>query len=99
MEDKIFKVKDETRRKIHLSKERWNDHIRPEHPDIEEPYEIEQTILNPDKIIEQGELIYCYYKYFKHKKSKLKYLKVIVNYLNNHGYIVTAHYVASIKTR
>jgi len=95
----IFEVEDNTGRKIHLSKERWNEHIRLEHPDITDPEEIKQTILHPDKIIEQSEFKCNYYKIFKHKRSKLKYLKVIINYLNHHGFVITAHFVANIRIR
>ena len=97
--DYIFEIIDKTGRVIHLSKERWNEHIRLEHPDIRDSEEIEQTILNPDKIVEQDESVYNYYKFFKHKKSKLKYLKVIVNYLNGEGYVITAYFVANIRIR
>jgi len=95
----IFEVVDRNKRKIHLSNERWNEHIKLEHPDIIDQLEIEQTILHPDKIVEQKESIYNYYKFFKHKKSKLKYLKVIVRYLNGAGFVITAHFVSHIKVR
>lgn len=76
----IFEVRDKSGRRIHLAKERWGEHIRLEHPDIIDAEEIKQTILYPDKIIEERESIYNYYKFFKHKKSKLKFLKVIVKF-------------------
>jgi len=95
----VFEVIDRAGRGVHLSMERWGEHIKLEHPDIENPEEIRQTILNPDKIIKQDGFIYNYYKFFKHKKLKLKYLKVIVNYLNDIGFVVTAHFVASIRIR
>ena len=34
-----------------------------------------------------------YYKYYKNKKQ---YLKVIVNYLNREGYVITSYFVKNI---
>jgi len=36
----IFKLKDKKGREIHLSKERWNEHIKIEHPDINDSEEL-----------------------------------------------------------
>jgi hypothetical protein len=47
----IFEITDKSGRKIHLSKERWS-HIRTEHPEIKEPEEIENVLINPIKILE-----------------------------------------------
>jgi len=57
------------------------------------------TLKNPDKIINVKDDIGNYYKYFKYIKSKSKYLKLVVKYLNQHGFVVTAYFVAKIKTR
>jgi hypothetical protein len=37
-----------------------------------------------------------YYKYYKNRKSKAKYLRVIVKYLNGEGFIITAYFVIGI---
>lgn len=95
--DYVFEVIDKTGRKIHLTKERWGEHIRLEHPDIQDTYEIELTLKKPEKIIEIEEDIFHYYKYFKHKDSKSKCLKIIVKYLNQHGFVITAYYIRPIR--
>ncbi len=94
--DYIFEVVDKSGRKIHLAKERLS-HIF-EHKGMDKYIEeIKQTITKPITIIshEYGE-IYDYYSYHKHIKSNLKYLKVVVKYLNNHGYIISAYFVPDI---
>ena len=45
----VIEIFDKTKRKIHLSKERWR-YIRKKHPEVEEIEEIEETINKPDKI-------------------------------------------------
>jgi len=95
----IFEIRDKSGRKIHLFEERWREHIKPEHPDIQDTYEIEQALIKPDKIIEGNNDVYNYYKYYKHRKQKSKYLRVAVKYLNNHGFVVTAYFERHIRTR
>lgn len=94
----IFEVKDKSGRKIHLSDERWK-HLNQEHPEVA-PYleDIKETLKNPVKITEYeiDENVRYYYKYFKERESA-KYLLVIVKYLNDHGFIITAYFVRNIK--
>ena len=94
----IFEVEDKSGRKIHLSDERWK-HLNQEHPEVA-PYleDIKETLKNPIKIIdyEYDENVKYYYKYFK-EREEAKYLLVIVKYLNNHGFIITAYFVRNIK--
>ncbi|MBI2541856.1 hypothetical protein HYV80_04055 [Candidatus Woesearchaeota archaeon] len=94
----IFEVKDKSGRKIHLSDERWK-HLNQEHPEVA-PYleDIKETLKNPVKITEYGldENVRYYYKYFKERISA-KYLLVIVKYLNEHGFIITAYFVRNTK--
>ena len=94
----IFEVKDKSGRKIHLSDERWK-HLNQEHPEVA-PYleDIKETLKNPVKITEYelDENVRYYYKYFKERESA-KYLLVIVKYLNEHGFIITAYFVRNIK--
>ena len=88
----IFEVKNKSGRKVHLSKERWN-HISQEHPEVADYLEeIKEALINPTKIMtyDLDENVRYYYKYFKYRKSPAKYLFVIVKYLNDHGYIITA---------
>lgn len=91
----IFQVTDKTGRKIHLSKERWS-HIRTEHREIEDPEEIKQILVNPIKILESDRdpNVRWYFVYKKHKK---RYLKISVKYLNEEGYVITAHYTTKIQ--
>lgn len=93
----IFEVKDKTGRKIRLTKKQW-EHIRRDHPEVENEEILKETIANPIKITKPYEgKKYYYFKYYKHRKSPDKYLMVIVNYLNGQGFIITAHYVKKIK--
>jgi len=94
--DYIFEIIDKTCRKIHLTHERLI-HIS-EHKGMENYIEdIKEVIMKPDKIIphNHGDL-YDYYKYFKHRKSHLKYLMVVVKYLNGKGFVLTAYFVPRI---
>ena len=94
---RIFETKDKSGRNIYLTDERWK-HINQEHSEVA-PYleEIKETLKNPVKITdyEFDENVKYYYKYFKERKAK--YLLVIVKYLNNHGFIITAYFVRYIK--
>ncbi len=87
----IFEITDKTGRKIRLTKECWS-HVRRDHPNVDEE-EITQTLTKPLQIILKGKNKIFYYSYFKHKKQKSKYLRVIVNYLNGEGFIITAYFV------
>lgn len=57
--------------------------------------EIKQTLIKPDKIVNSvyEENKVNYYKYYKNRKQ---YLRVIVNYLNNEGDIITSYFVRNI---
>jgi|TARA_Y100000034_G_C6899253_1_gene415325 hypothetical protein len=92
----IFEVTNKSGRKIHLSKERWGEHIRPIHPEIKEPEEIEKVLKNPEVInqSDRDEDVRWYYKYNKQRK---RYFKVSVKYLNGNGFVITAHYTRKIE--
>lgn len=91
----IFVVNDKSGRKIHLSNERWA-HINQEHPEVA-PYleDIKDALMNPIRIVQLDADVSYYYKYFKQKQSQ--YLLVIVKYLNDHGFIITAYFVRNIR--
>lgn len=96
--DFVFEVIDKSGRKIRLTKRQWQ-HITDIHSEMANYLEeIKKTMENPLKIIfqEKGGL-YRYYDYVKHRKHPEKYLRVIVKYLNNHGYIITAHFVRNLQ--
>ena len=92
----ILEIVDKSGRKIRLTKERWS-HIRQDHPLVEED-EITQTLTKPEKtlFIEGKNKVY-FFRYFRHKKLREKYLRVVVKYLNGEGFILTAHFVKQIK--
>jgi len=92
----VFEIIDKSGRKIHLSRERWGEHIRPIHPEIRKPEEIEEVLKNPDTInpSDRDKNVRWYYKYSKQRK---KYFKVSVKYLNGKGYVITAHYTRKIE--
>ena len=77
----IFEITDKSGRIIHLSKERWNEHIKIEHPNMVEIEEIIHILKNPDTFVQINEEKGHYYKFYKNRKSKSKYLKIIVKYL------------------
>lgn len=94
----IFEIKDKTGRKIYLTDERWK-HITTTHAEMANYLEeIKLSLEKPLKITphEKGDLR-KYYLYLKHRKHPEKYLRVIVKYLNEHGFVITTHFVKYIK--
>ena len=93
----IFEIIDKTGRKTRLTKEQWA-HIKEFHANVEDPEEIIQTLQKPDKIIvDEREGVEYFFKYFKHKKFKSKFLKAVVKYLNGDGFVLSAHFVRNIR--
>ncbi len=93
----IFEVIDKKGRKIRLTKKQWS-HIRIEHKDFIEQEDIKKAITNSIKIVSHEiEDVQDHYLYFKHRKSRSKYLKVVVKYLNGEGFIITAYFVPYIN--
>ena len=94
----IFEVTDRSRRKIRLTKTRW-EHITTKHPYMSNYLvDVEETTKNPKKIVRRdiGE-IFDFYNYYKHKKGKFKFLKIVVKYLNGDGFILSAYFVTHIN--
>lgn len=94
----IFIIKDKTGRSIRLTDERWQ-HLS-KHLHIQQDAEkIKETLQNPDKITDYSydKNIRHYYKYYKNRVSRAKYLRTIVKYLNGDGFIVTAHFVDRMR--
>lgn len=89
----IFETTDKSRRKIHLTKERWS-HLRKKHPEVENYELIEETLKKPDKITQThiDETVHYFYKYYKNHQSPEKFLQVVVKYLNGEGYVMTAQF-------
>jgi len=95
--DIIFETTDKTGRKIRLTKERWS-YIRQHHAEVEDPEEIKETLQRPDSfILDEREGVRYSFKFFKHKKHKSKFLKVVVKYLNGEGFVISSHFVRSIR--
>lgn len=91
----ILQVTDKNQRKIHLSKERWK-HINQEHPEVA-PFleEIKEAIQKPTRIKAYQDDVHYHFKYTKGHTPQ--FLLVIVKYLNNHGFIITAYLVSKIR--
>lgn len=95
--NKLFEIKDKTGRNIYLTDERYK-HVK-KHPEMQNSITIiEETIKNPQKVIEYAldPDIRYYYTHHKNRKSKAKYLRVIVKYLNGEGFVVTAYFVVGM---
>ena len=61
--------------------------------------EIKETLVKPDVITDYSidEKVRYYHKYFKHIKSRNKYLLVIVKYLNGNGFVIKSYFESKIK--
>ena len=95
--DYVFEVLDKKGRKVRLTKNSWI-HIRMEHPNVERTEEIIEALQKADRIvIDEREDVEYFFRYFKHKKWKSKFLKVVVKYLNSEGSVLSAHFVRHIK--
>ena len=93
----ILEVIDKNGRVVHLSSERWS-HIRKYHADIERFEEVSETLKNPDNVFaDEREKVTIFYKFFKNKKQKSKFLRVVVKYLNGSGFVMSAYFVRNIK--
>ena len=94
----MFKVIDQFKRTIVLSKERY-EHII-EHPEmIGQEDRIKETIAFPDTIKESkyDTAVFCYYRLYEKTPVTRKYLLCIVKILNGEGFIITAFYTDRIK--
>ena len=94
----IFEIRDKTGRMIYLTPERYKHILK--HPEMHNSLEeIKETIAFPHKIIvcPIDENIRYYYRHYKNKKSKAKYLRLVIKYLNGRGFIITAHYTNKPK--
>lgn len=89
----VFEITDKFGRKIHLSKERWT-HIRKKHPEVKEWESIREALEKPDKIIDDefSKSIKYFYRFHKHAKKPNRYLCVVINYLNEGAYVLTAYF-------
>ena len=92
----LFEIQDRNGKIVRLTTEQWA-HVNEEHPDVSNPEELRETILNPTLIKSSAcnpENAKAFYRY---NKKKRRYLFVAVNYLNGDGFIITAHYRRTIQ--
>lgn len=95
----IFEIIDKSGRKLRMTGWNW-EHIVRRHPEISaEKERMIETLKNPDKITNslKDEKARFYYKYYKHRKSVNKFLMILVKYLNGEGFIISAHFVRTVK--
>ncbi|SRR3990167_8268688 len=95
----VFEVADKTGRKIRLTKRQWRETTL-KHPGMTVYLEeIKETLVKPDVITDYSidEKVRYYHKYFKHIKSRNKYLLVIVKYLNGNGFVIKSYFESKIK--
>ena len=97
--ERLFEIKNRTGRIIYMTKERWRHIISPISPHAYTTNyleEIKQTLINPGKITNSvnRDTKVNYYKYYKERR---KYLRIVVNYLNGEGFVITAYFVKNIK--
>ena len=96
---RLFEFRDKSDKIIYLTKERWS-HINIEHPEITNYIkEFNEILNNPTKIVDypHDKNMKYYYKHFKDRKTKAKYLLMIVKYLNGEGFIITVYFVRKIQ--
>ena len=94
---RVFEVKDKSGRKIYLTDERWKHILK--HPEMQDKLAIErikESLLNPVKIIDVDEDVRYYYKHYKDIRSKARYLRTIVKYLNEEGFIISSYFIEKI---
>ena len=97
MINNVFELTDVTLRKIRLTNERWK-HLA-KHPEVVDKQEdIQETLRSPHTITNYSldHSIKYYYTYYKQRRNA-KYLRVIVKYLNGHGFVVTAYFVGKLQ--
>ncbi len=94
---RILELKDKHGRIIYLTDERYKHILK--HPEMEKSIGIiEETIKIPHKItgISFDPYIKYFYSHYKSRKSKAKYLRVVVKYTNGEGFVITAYFVVDI---
>ncbi len=96
---KLFELIDKTNRLIYLTDERWS-HIVSEHDALVGNLEkLKDTITNPLIVLgsNDNQKINFYYRYYKDRDTKERYLLVLVKYLNGIGFIITSFFTHKLK--
>ena len=95
----IFKTIAYDDRRLRLTEVRWR-HIVFFHPEVTEVKErIEETIKNPDIVIEGAtrDTKLCYKLYHSTPVASSKYLAVAIRILNEEGFIITSYFTERVK--
>src|SRR3989344_7834064 len=95
----IFEIVDKTGRRIRMTKRQWRETTLKHSSMSAYLEEIKETLIRPDAITDYSldNNVRYYYKYFKHIKSRNKYLLVIVKYLNGDGFVIKSYFESRIK--
>ena len=98
MSSNVFEIIDKSKRRIRLTKKQWTHIITKHSYMVNYLADVEETIKNPVKIVPHdfGNL-FDYYRYYKNRKNKLKFLKAVVKYLNGEGFILSSYFVTHIN--
>ena len=95
----VFEVIDKKGRKLRMTDYNWN-HIIKRHPEIASQKEkIIETLEKPDKIVTslEDEEVRYYYKYYKNLRSPYRFVRVIVKYLKDEGFIISSHFMETMQ--
>lgn len=94
----IFEIIDKSKRKIHLSEERWKHILK--HSSMPNQIEnIKNALTNPLTIRyhEEDSDVRFYFLEFKNNKPEERYLLVSVKYLNGEGFVITSFFTNRIE--
>ena len=83
-----------------MTDERWG-HIIFEHDNLAGNIEnVKDVLINPLIILESKDnhQTVFYYRYYKERDNKERYLLVLVKYLNGTGFIITSFFTNKIRT-
>ena len=95
--DWIFVVKDRTGRLIHLSHERYYNHIL-HHPHMHDKLELIKLTIKSPKIVRhyKDPQVRYFYDDDKVRSPSERYLLVSVKYLNGEGYVITSFFTNKV---
>jgi len=94
---RILEIRDRNGKLVYLTDERYR-HISA-HPEMQNSLQvIARTIKSPDKIetYSLDPSIRLFYTYHKSRKTKARYLRVVIKYVNGEGFVITAYFVVNI---
>ncbi len=86
-------------RKIRFTDERWQ-HIEDTHPEMRDQFEkIKETLSTPDIVIQSKTdlQVELFFKKYLNTPVSEKFLCVVVKFLSNDAFIITAYFTDTIK--